>query len=118
MELTVNELINRLNTAGESIIFDEVMQVIANHYDYSPSTFTNGKLINQAGTNEGSCKIFSFAKMHNLSEQATLNCFGQYYRDDVAKHPLGVDHGNIRRFISHGWAGISFDSVAIKAKHS
>jgi len=116
MELTVNELINRLNTTDQTVSFNDVMQVISENYDYSPCSFTNDKLVNQAGTNEGSCKIFAFAKIHNLSEQATLNCFAQYYRDDVVKHPLGTDHGNIRSFISNGWAGISFESVALKAK--
>ncbi len=114
MDLTVNELINRLNTADESVSFKDVMQVISKNYDYTPSSFTNAQLVNQAGTNEGSCKIFSFAKIHNLSEQATLNCFAQYYRNDVLKHPLGDDHGNIRCFITNGWAGITFDRIALK----
>jgi ureidoglycolate hydrolase len=116
MELTINELINRLNTAGESVSFNDVMQVISDNYEYSSSTFINAQLVNQAGTNEGSCKIFAFAKLHNLSEQATLNCFGQYYREDVIKHPSGDDHGNIRSFINNGWQGITFENNVLKAK--
>jgi hypothetical protein len=116
MELTINELINRLNTADESVSFNDVMQVISDNYEYSASNFTNAQLVNQAGSNEGSCKIFAFAKLHNLSKQATLNCFGQYYRDDVIKNPLGNDHGNIRSFINNGWQGIIFENQVLKAK--
>ena len=66
--------------------------------------------MNEAGTNEGSCKIFAFAQLHHLSEQATLACFGQYYREDVLQNPQGNDHGNIRNFIKQGWQGITFES--------
>ena len=116
MMLTISELIERLNSIGNSVEFDEVMQVISTNYHYQPSSFINGKVVNQAGSNEGSCKIFAFAKLHNLSEQATLNCFGLFYRDDVLKHPKGNDHGNIRSFIKNGWAGITFDQVVLTAK--
>lgn len=116
MELTVNEFITRLNTASETIMFDEVMAVISNHYNYQSSTFTNGELINQAGTNEGSCKVFAFAQKHNLSEQATLNCFAQFYREDVLTNPTGTDHANIRSFIKNGWSGITIDSAVLTAK--
>ena len=116
MKLTVNEFIERLNTASETISFDEVMNIISDHYHYQPSSFTNGELINQAGTNEGSCKVFAFAKKHNLSEQATLNCFAQFYRDDVLNNPTGTDHGNIRSFIKHGWTGITIANTVLTAK--
>jgi len=67
MELTISELISRLNAKDESVDFSDVMQVVSQHYNYKESHFTNGELTNQAGTNEGSCKIFAFAKIHNLS---------------------------------------------------
>ena len=116
MKLTVNELIGRLNTANEIVDFKDVMQVISNYYHYKKSDFKNGNLVNQAGTNEGSCKIFAFAKIHGLSEQATLNRFGQYYHLDVRQNPNGNDHGNIRNFIKHGWQGINFHSVVLTLK--
>jgi len=118
MELTINELINRLNTNDETVGFNEVMQVISSHFSYEPSSFTNGEIINQAGTNEGSCKVFAFAKIHKLSEQATLNCFGHYYHCDVMQNPLADDHANIRSFIKNGWTGITIDNEVLVTKSS
>ena len=112
----MNDLISRLNSADSKVDFSEVIQIISSHYHYQQSAFSNGGLVNQAGTNEGSCKIFAFAKIHNLSEQATLNCFGQYYHQDVLQNPQGDDHGNIRSFIKNGWAGINFKNEVLIAK--
>jgi hypothetical protein len=39
------------------------------------------------GENSGSCKLFAFAEMQNLSEAATLSCFGAYYQEDVLGDP-------------------------------
>jgi hypothetical protein len=118
--MTINTLIQRIKTQPNDVSFNEVMDIIASHYQYTPTRFTNGieghQVINEAGTNEGSCKIFAFAKLNNLSKQETLACFGSYYRDDVLDHPDGTDHGNIRSFIHHGWAGIHFDQPALTAK--
>jgi hypothetical protein len=120
MPLTINELNSQLNPIDSSITslvnFEDVMAVISAHYHYKQCTFTNGELENQAGTNEGSCKVFAYAQLNNLSEQATLNCFGQYYREDVLKNPLGDDHGNIRNFMKSGWAGIKFEHSPLTLK--
>ncbi|MDG1752519.1 MAG: HopJ type III effector protein [Thalassotalea sp.] len=117
MPLTINELNSKLTSLDvlitSSVDFEDVIAVISSYYNYQQSAFKNGELVNQAGTNEGSCKIFSYAQLNGLSEQATLNCFGQYYRDDVLKHPLGDDHGNIRNFIKSGWSGIKFEHAAL-----
>lgn len=115
MSQTIQALIEQVNTAGDTVSFQDVMDVISRCYSYQQTTFSNGDVVNQAGTNEGSCKIFAFAQLNNLSEQATLNCFGQYYRDDVLKNPTGDDHGNIRNFMEHGWAGIKFEQKALTA---
>ena len=96
----LEQLLQNIQTAPESIEFNDVIQAIDDHYCYSATRFTNGSgdsmVINEAGTNEGSCKIFSFAKLHSLDKEQTLNCFGKYYREDVLKNPEGNDHGNIR----------------------
>jgi hypothetical protein len=55
--------------------------VIEENYT-SPTAFENGILHNAAGENSGSCKLFSFAEIQNLSEAATLSCFA-YYQEDV-----------------------------------
>lgn len=96
-----------------TIEFEQVMQVIQDNYQYQPTQFTNGELVNESGTNEGSCKIFYFAQINELSAQQTLACFGRYYRNDVLANPSGNDHGNIRNFMQTGWQGIEFTSVAL-----
>ena len=114
----LEQLLQNIQTSPESIEFNDVIKAIDDHYSYTATRFTNGSgdrvVINEAGSNEGSCKIFSFAKLHSLNEEQTLNCFGKYYREDVLKNPEGSDHGNIRNFMISGWQGISFDAEALK----
>lgn len=112
---TLADLLSQIKQQAQSIEFEQVMQVIAENYQYQPTRFTNGDLVNEAGTNEGSCKIFSFAQLNELNEQQTLACFGHYYREDVLANPAGNDHGNIRNFMKTGWQGIAFKSVALQA---
>jgi len=121
-EKKLDQLLTQIGNAPESVEFNQVIDVIHACYDYTPTRFTNGKndstVINEAGSNEGSCKIFSFAQLQKLDKEKTLNCFGDYYRKDVLQNPDGSDHGNIRNFIRSGWAGISFDGQALKIKSS
>lgn len=114
--MTVQELITHVRQNPESIEFGDVIATITEFYDYTPTRFTNGEIINEAGTNEGSCKIFSFAQLNALSEMETLALFGKYYRDDVLGNPDGEDHANIRNFILDGWLGIRFDQAALSLK--
>jgi len=106
--------------AGDAVEFNDVISLIAENYRYIPQTFFNGigndRVTNAAGTNEGSCKIFAFAKLNGFTEEQTLSCFGTYYRDDVLKFPKGTDHENIRSFMKHGWSGIEFQGVALLPK--
>jgi len=118
--MTVDEFISRLDSEPDFISFELTMDIIAEHYDYTPCRFTNGTgddtVINEAGENEGSCKLFAFAKLNKLSEAETLNCFGQYYREDVLSHPDKTDHANIRHFMQHGWGGVHFDAIPLQEK--
>jgi HopJ type III effector protein len=50
--------------------------------------FKNGSLDNAAGTNEGSCKVFSFGRLTSKSEQETLELFAQHYKS-VLSTPQG-----------------------------
>ncbi len=106
--------------AGERVSFNDTMAVIAEHYHYQPTEFQNGfaadALSSPAGTNEGSCKIFAFAKLQQLDQQQTLGLFGDYYWQDVLGNPTGTDHRNIRLFMQHGWAGIAFKGAALTPK--
>lgn len=105
-----------LKSTPDSIQFSETIAAIDAHYHFTPTRFKNGNLVNEAGQNSGSCKIFAFAQMHNFSENQTLACFGDYYRKDVLQHPEATDHQNIRNFVQSGWSGIQFDSAALSAK--
>ncbi|WP_404361285.1 HopJ type III effector protein [Methylotuvimicrobium sp. KM1] len=117
--MTLIEFLDKLKS-NKPVGFDETMAVIAEHYEYQAAEFSNGlddnELINKAGTNEGSCKIFAFAKMNGLDAQQTLNLFGDYYRLDVLNDPNGTGHQNIRNFMRYGWQGIQFKSMPLTLK--
>ena len=112
----LNTFLGRLR-AGETD-FEDAIALINALYDYTPTRFSNGltdTLVSEAGQNEGSCRIFAFGQLNGLSAEDTLRCFGRHYRDVLAD-PDGSSHGNIRRFLRDGWAGIRFDGAALQAK--
>jgi len=102
--------------SNKKVSFDDTMVCINEYYQYTPTTFSNGlgddAVINEAGTNEGSCKIFAFAKLHQLNQTQTLSLFGDFYQD-VLNDPNGSGHQNIRKFIKFAWEGIKFNSENI-----
>lgn len=114
--MALNTFLKQLNSSPESVSFNDTIALIDALYDFTPTAFKNGNLHNEAGKNNGSCKLFSFAKLQGLAQQQTLHCFGAYYRDDVLKHPDGTDHQNIRNFMKTGWDGIGFEGEALKQK--
>ena len=118
--MTFDKLIEKINTRPDYINFTEIIETIEISYSYTPTRFSNGTgsntTINEAGTNEGSCKIFAFGKLNKLDEKQTLACFGKYYREDVLGHPDNDDHANIRNFMLHGWEGIKFEGETLHRK--
>ncbi len=114
MSNPVTQLIQQLNQAP--VDFKKVIEVIENYYSFTPTEFKNGQIINAANSNNGSCKIFAFGQLNQLSEQATLNAFGQFYTQDVLQNPDGDDHQNIRNFMHSGWQGITFTQQALTPK--
>lgn len=108
--MTLEQLLEQLKSQ-QALNFAEVIATIEAHYTYTPQSFTNGLgddcVHNPAGTNEGSCKVFAFGKLQQLSPEQTLACFGEHYRKVLAT-PDGSDHANIRRFMRDAWAGIVF----------
>ena len=120
MSQQLEDFVNTLNSSPKNIQFDQVISLISEHYEYTPTRFTNGdganEIVNDAGTNEGSCKIFAFAHKLGLNESQTLACFGAYYREDVLSNPDATDHANIRTFIREGWSGIRFDRPPLSEK--
>lgn len=113
--MTISTLLSQLDEHVTLIQFSDVIQVIEKSYQYTPTSFQNGETYNQAGTNEGSCKLLYFAKLNILSEAQTLALFGDYYRKDVLQNPNNSDHANIRNFMRSGWAGVKFEGEALTA---
>jgi hypothetical protein len=114
--MTIETFLNRLNSNPEGVSFQETIAVIEENYTFTPTAFSNGNLTNKAGENNGSCKIFAFAKLNQLNKLQTLTCFGSYYSEDVLQHPEATDHQNIRNFMEFGWDGIDFEKEALRAK--
>ncbi|MFV8361782.1 HopJ type III effector protein [Flavobacterium sp. ZT3P35] len=114
--MNLESFLEKLKQTPESITFTETIAVIEENYNFTPTAFENGLQHNTVGENLGSCKLFSFAEIHNLSEAETLSCFGAFYYDDVLKNPNGTDHQNIRNFMKTGWDGIAFYGSALVLK--
>lgn len=109
-------ILKQLKNKPEDIDFKEVIAYIDEQYDFTPTKFRNGNLVNEANEDNSSCKIFSFAKLNHFSKEETLFLFGAFYREDVLGNPEGNDHQNIRNFMEFGWDGISFEGEALKAR--
>ena len=112
--MTLDIFFKKLNSSPNSIEFTDTMAAIGNTYRFTATRFENGDMVNKAGQNSGSCKLLAFAKLHGLSEQQTLACFGAYYREDVLQNPDANNHHNIRNFIKTGWAGVMFDDQPLQ----
>ncbi|MFK7050830.1 MULTISPECIES: HopJ type III effector protein [Flavobacterium] len=110
MDLLIQKIIKE-----ENISFEEVIAHIDVNYVFTPVAFKNGNQMNQIGENNGSCKIFSFALLHELNKEQTLKLFGKFYYDVLAK-PEEQDHQNIRNFIKFGWDGVKFEKQALSLK--
>jgi hypothetical protein len=114
--MSIQTFLEKLKQTPETITFPETIAVIEENYLFTPTAFQNGDTHNAAGTNSGSCKLFAFAKLQNLSQAETLACFGAFYRDEVLGDPEGTNHQNIRNFMIHGWDGIQFEGEALVLK--
>jgi len=114
--MLIDAFLTKLNTTPKQITFADTIATVDANYEFTPTAFRNGELENDVGQNSGSCKLLSLAKLHNLSAEHTLQCFGDYYRTDVLHNPDATDHQNIRNFIHFGWDGVHFNGVALAVK--
>ncbi|MCS0025206.1 MULTISPECIES: HopJ type III effector protein [Vibrio diabolicus subgroup] len=114
--MELKSFLDLLAASPEQVEFEATMAVIEESYTFEPTAFVNGETQNNAGENNGSCKIFAFGLLNNLDKEATLACFGRFYREDVLLHPENSDHQNIRNFMVTGWDGIRFEAPALTAK--
>lgn len=115
--MTLIQFKEKLKNNPAEISFQETIALIDSLYDFTPVSFRNGDVVNDENQNNGSCKLFSFAKLNDFTKEETLACFGDYYRVDVLQNPDGADHQNIRNFMKTGWEGIQFfgDSLSLKS---
>jgi hypothetical protein len=112
------ELFNaNLEMDGDTVMFEEVMELIDLHYENQLLEFRNGDMNNGADENAGSAKVLSYAALSQLDKETTLKLWGQYYRD-VLKDPDGDSHQNIRNFMKTGWEGVPFENgIALTSKN-
>ena len=113
----IQTFIERLRSNADSVTFAEVIDLIDTYYHHTPTAFSNGSVINQAGENQGSAKVLSFARLHGLTEQETLHCFAEHWRS-VRSNPDGSDHQNIRQFMQNGWNGLQLSEACLTIKGS
>lgn len=93
-------------------VFKDVLAHIDARYTHTPTAFRNGSQQNAATENQGSAKVFTFAKLHDFSKEDTLKLFGEHY-DHVLDTPEASNHQNIRQFMINGWEGVHFEGVAL-----
>lgn len=98
-----------------SVSFSDVISLLEEQYQHVPTAFQNGFVYNEATQNQGSAKVFAFAKLQELGAEDTLYLFAEHYQSVLA-HPDAEDHQNIRQFMLHGWDGIRFEGTALLAK--
>ena len=95
--------------------FADVLAFIEARYQHNPTAFQNGTQFNAATENQGSAKVFSFAKIEGLNAEETLSLFAEHYASVLAT-PEGTDHQNIRQFMQNGWDGVKFEGEALTAR--
>ncbi|CAI8324136.1 MAG: Uncharacterised protein [Polaribacter sejongensis] len=113
--MIIQQFKTKLKVNPTEITFAETMQVIDDNFNFTPTTFTNGDIKNNAGENAGSCKLFAFAKKQKLTKQETLFCFGEHYKN-VLEDEKGSSHQNIRNFMKTGFETLSFEGDALVLK--
>ncbi len=114
--MTIQAFIKKLKQTPEAITFAETIATIESNYEFTPTAFQNGNQHNGAGENSGSCRVFAFAKIQQLTQAETLACFGAYYFEEVLGDLEGTNHQNIRNFMQSGWNGIQFEGDALSLK--
>ena len=104
--------------SADDLKFEEVMELIDEHYESGLIEWKNGDIVNKPDENEGSAKLLSYAALSNMDKETTLKLWGQYYREVLAD-PDGDSHQNIRNFMKTGWDGVPFENgIALTRKNS
>ncbi|WP_310379511.1 HopJ type III effector protein [Flavobacterium sp.] len=112
--MNLESFLQKLKQTPQTVSFSDTIAVVEENYSFTPTVFDNGTQHNAAGESSGSCKVFAFAQLQNLSQGETLACFGAFYFEEVLENPEGTNHQNIRNFIKTGWDGIQFEGEALQ----
>ena len=110
----IQDLIHAVNNSPETIEFNDVIALVDSAFTFTPTSFTNGDVSNEANQNNGSCKLLALGQHLNLNQAQTLALFGRFYREDVLNNPNGSDHANIRNFMDTGYEGVVFETFPLK----
>jgi hypothetical protein len=108
-------IVEQLKNTPEELVFSNVIAYIDEHYEFTPTKFTNGNTVNEANQNNGSCKFSVLPKSTNFLQKRRFYYLASF-TEDVLKNPEGTDHQNIRNFMKFGWEGIVFEGEALKKK--
>ena len=65
--MSLDAFLEKLKTSPETITFDDTLAIIEKTYVFKETEFLNGDTHNAVGQNNGSCKIFAFGAMNNLT---------------------------------------------------
>ncbi|MES2605539.1 MAG: HopJ type III effector protein, partial [Pseudomonadota bacterium] len=95
--------------------FASTLDFINRWFDFTPSAFRNGPVVNTIDQNQGSCRVLAMALMQDLTANQTLKCFGEHYRDVLAT-PGADNHQNLRRLQADGLKDIQFDRQPLRRK--
>lgn len=116
--MDIQSLLTQLDQSPETLVFKDIIAAIEAAYNFTPVAFHNNGLDNAEGENQGSCKVFAFAKLHNLSKDNTLALFAEHYFKGVLLTPDGNDHQNIRHFLKSDDAlnGVTLAANALSLK--
>lgn len=76
--MSLTAFLEKLKNTPNAITFQETIAVIEAHYAFEPTAFENGLQHNMANENNGSCKVFAFAQLHNLTAETTLLVLGLF----------------------------------------
>lgn len=94
--------------------FADTLAFIEQWYHYQPSAFSFDGLASTLEQNQGSCKIFALAQLLNLSQQQTLQCFGEHYRNlNSATAPL---HANLNKLAKQPLSNLEFSQFPLIPK--
>jgi len=108
-----NEFLQQLPQTD--FVFETTLEFIEAHYTFTASAFNNVGVINSDKQNQGSCKVFAFGQLFELTQQQALQCFGQHYLDVLAT-PEVDNHLHLRLVLKDGLADLPFDHFPLEKK--